>query len=109
MLLLVGRRIAIVHQRQVRAHAVGDPLQLEIEVEPPPGVLAAEHDHERRQEQDPAERPADGEVARLTGPIGGCAADAPEHDQDRERDERPEAVVRRLIGLSGYSTPNCTG
>ena len=59
-LLLVGGRVAIVHQREVHADPVREPEQLEIPVVPPTRILLTEQDHqERRQEQQPADSGAD--------------------------------------------------
>ena len=53
-LVVVGGGVPVVHQRQVDHDPVGEPLQLEAPVEPPLGVLVAEHDHRQRGEEEHA-------------------------------------------------------
>src|SRR5262249_55402852 len=56
-LVIVGGGVPVVHQRQVDADPVGEPLQFEVPVEPPPGVLLPEQDHEQRAEEQQAPCP----------------------------------------------------
>jgi hypothetical protein len=56
-LVIVGGGVPVVHQRQVDADPGGKPRQLEVPVEPPPGVLLPEHDHQQRAEEQRAPCP----------------------------------------------------
>jgi hypothetical protein len=47
-LVLICGRVAVVHQGQVGTDPVGEALQLQVAVEPPPRVLLAEQDHQQR-------------------------------------------------------------
>jgi hypothetical protein len=55
-LVVVGGGVGVVHQRQVDQDPVGEPLQLEVPVEPPARVLLPEQDHEQRAEEQQAAR-----------------------------------------------------
>src|SRR6267143_4870935 len=90
-LLLVGRGVAVVHQREVGAHPVAEPQQLKIPVVPPARVLLAEEDHQQwGDEQQPGA--ADGDRgARTIGPLTRVAADRAEHDGDRDNRENAES------------------
>ena len=46
-----GGGVAVVHENQVSAHPVAKPLQLQVPVEPPSGILLAEEDHEQGTEE----------------------------------------------------------
>ena len=82
-LVVVGGGVPVVHQRQVDPDPVGEPLQLKVPVEPPPGVLAAEQDHQQRGEEEHAPRQraeqgrdrdhqdgAEGGAQPIEGPVG---------------------------------------
>jgi hypothetical protein len=46
VLLLVGRGVAILHERQIRTHPVGEAKKVQVPVEPPTRVLLPEQDLE---------------------------------------------------------------
>jgi D-alanyl-D-alanine carboxypeptidase len=103
-LLLVGRGVAVVHQRHVDPHPVGEAQQLEVPVKPPARVLLAEHDHQqRRQEHQPRaadrDRGAGAAGAALEAATAGVAADARQHDCDRDDREDPEGR-RKTVQLA---------
>jgi hypothetical protein len=59
VLLAVGRRVRVVHQRDVGRDAVGETQQLAVEVEPPPRVLATGDDQRPGREREQAAEAAD--------------------------------------------------
>ncbi len=88
-LLLVGRGVAVIHQRQVHADTVREPLQLQVPVEPPAGVLLAEHDHEERsQEQQPNRPGAAGHRVVVGRPVPGASRNRAEQHEDRQRHDQ---------------------
>src|SRR5215216_2643981 len=95
-LLLVGGRIAIIHQRQIDADTVAEPEELEVPVVPPAGVLEAEDDHQQGgKEKDP------GDGGSAAAPAT-AAPERREHDQDRDHGEDPKPrreAVERTIGV----------
>jgi len=92
-LVIVGRRIPVVHQREVGGHPVAETLQLEVPVEPPAGVFPAEQDHQQRaEEEQPADRGGGRGAAVPIGPLPGATGDRTEYDGDG--DEREDAECR---------------
>src|SRR6266542_882972 len=91
-LALVGRGIAVVHQREVGRDPVLEPEQLEVPVEPPARVLLAEHDHQqRRQEEQAAGAAAPAPRPEMLVPVlRALAAERGGHDQNRDRNDQPE-------------------
>src|SRR3954454_15379644 len=89
-------RVAVAHQREVRADAVGEAHELEVPLEPPARVLLAEQDHQQRRQEEQAraadhDRRAGLRVAVVAAAL--VAADAAQHDRDR--DDREDAEERR--------------
>jgi hypothetical protein len=89
--VLVGGRVAIVHQGEVDAYPVREPKQLEVPVEPPARVLLPEHDQqERRQDENSAGADHD-RLAVLGSAVAlRVTLDGRRDDQDRNRDDYPE-------------------
>jgi len=82
-LVVVGGGVPVVHQRQVDPDPVGEPLQLKVPVEPPPGVLATEQDHQQRGEEEHA-------------PGQGA-----EQDRDRDHQDGAEGGAQPVEGPVG--------
>ena len=112
-LVLVGGRVPVVHQGEVGADPVAEPLQLQVPVEPPARVLLAEQDHQqRREEQQPAGAGRRHHRRAVGGPLPRAAGDGAQHDQDRDRHEdaeergqpieRPVRVVDRELHRVGF-------
>ena len=103
-LVLVGRGVAVAHQREVRPDPVAEAQQLQVPVEPPARVLLAEEDHQqRRQEQQP--RAADDDRLRVAAGVvvaaARIAADAGRHDRDRDHGEDPKRGGEPVQGTVG--------
>jgi hypothetical protein len=97
-LLLVGRGIAVVHQRHVDPDPIREAQEFEVPVEPPPRVLLPEHDHEkRRQEQQPGAADGDGRGGAAGSVVESATTRvAPDRRQDDgDRDDREDAKGRR--------------
>lgn len=94
MLMLVGRGIAVVHQREVGADPVREAQQLEVPVEPPARILAAEEEHEERRQEQQTGAADDDRAASAAGIEVGAAArvaaDARQHDRDRDHGQDPK-------------------
>ena len=91
-LLLIGRRIAVVHEREVETDTVREALKLHVPVEPPPRILPSEQDHQQRpEEQQPART-----GRRVRGAVTAVArhpcrpGHARKHDEDRDDDDEAE-------------------
>ncbi len=102
-LVLVRGRVPVIHQRQVDQHPVAEPLQLQVPVEPPARVLAPEHDHQQRGEEQQAARASrcpGGPVAviPLPGSAGHRSQDNRDGD-DREDAEKAGHPVQFPVGV----------
>src|SRR5450631_2906868 len=97
-LMVVGRRVAVVHQGEIHEDAVTETLQFEIPVEPPARKLTPKKDHEqwaKEQRRAGAVRDYTTVVRRKVS-----AGDTLEHHDDGDRDEDPQCrrhTVERSI------------
>ena len=99
--MLVGRGIAVLHQREVDADPGREAHQLEVPVKPPARVLLPEQDQQQRRQHDQA-CSADGAGELLAAAVGVAAAlEQGEHDRDRDDHEQAEErrqAVQRPVG-----------
>src|SRR5450755_688922 len=96
-LVVIGGWITVVHQGEVGPHPVDEALQFQVPVEPPPGVLLPEQDHQQRAEEQQAARACGAVVRGGVMECGGASRGFPgragngaEHDRDRDDHENPE-------------------
>jgi hypothetical protein len=55
-LMIGGGGVPVIHEGDVGLHPIGEPLQLQVPVEPPPRILLAEQDHQQGGEEQQTSR-----------------------------------------------------